>query len=161
MDKTPTVIEGKGQNEAQQALLVLMLAVPLLIPLLLMAGGLMYVGIGSFFRKDWQELHICLPAGIALLIFLFVLPLWLWHRSPRWIHGFRYTEGFLEVVTKPGEPPVTREIVEIAGVSEVYDRRTTGYLICFRDGHKIAVNWHVPNAEQLFAVLQQDLAARR
>jgi hypothetical protein len=163
MKVTTMVIEGKDQ-EAEQPLLVrilmLMLLRLLLMPWVLMAGGLLLVGIGSFFRKDWEELRICLPAGIALTAAI-VGGFWLWLRSPRWIYEFRYAEDFLEFVTKPGEPPVMKDVIEIADVSEFYQRRTAGYLIRFRDGTRIALNRRVPYAGRLYAALQQDIAAGR
>jgi hypothetical protein len=159
------VIAGTERLEPPQPLLVrvliLMLARLVLTPWVLMAGGLLFVGIGSLFRKDWEELRICLPAGIALSSLLVGVPLWLWLRSPRWIHEFRYTEGLLKYVTKPGALPVIKAVAEIAKVSEVRKGRVEGYLICFRDGERIALSRRMPNADKLYSALQQDMAGGR
>ncbi len=163
MNTTSTVIAGRdryGQLPLLVRILYLTLLLLFLMPWLLMTAGLLYVGIGSLFRKDWQELRLCLPAGIALTVAIAGV-FWWWLRSPRRIHEFSYAEGFLEFVTKPGAPSVMREVAEIAKVSEYFERRSAGYLIQFRDGQKIAVNRHVPNAARLYAALQEDVSAEK
>jgi hypothetical protein len=157
------VIAGTERPELPQPLLVRVLVVMLarlvLTPWVLMAGGLLYIGIGSLFRKDWEELRICLPAGIALSLLLVGVPVWLWLRSPHWIHEFRYAEGVLESVTQPGGPPVMKGAAEIASVCKVRQGRTECYLIGFRDGERVALSRRVPNADELYAALRRDLAA--
>jgi hypothetical protein len=159
------VIAGTERPEPPQPLLVrvLLLVVLRLVlaPWLLLAGGLLYVGIGSLFRKDGDDLWICLPAGLALSAVLVGIPLWLWCRSPRWVHEFRYAEGFFEYVTRPGTPPEFRPVSEIESATELRDGRAEGYLIRFRDGGKVALSRRVTNADQLYAALHQELTARR
>jgi hypothetical protein len=161
MDKMPKVIEGKDQYARQPLLVrivILMLVLLLLMPWLLMAAGLLYIGISSFFRKDWEDLRICLLAGTVLTAAI-VGAFWMWLKSPRWIHEFKYADGFLEFVTSPAEPPVITHVMEITEV--FYQRRIAGYQIRFRDGQKFALNRRVLNAERLYAALQEDVAARR
>jgi hypothetical protein len=47
-----------------------------------MAAGLLYVGVGSLFRKDGDDLWVCLPGGLALSAVLVGVPWWLWYRPP-------------------------------------------------------------------------------
>jgi hypothetical protein len=142
---------------------IIVRVVLLLIPWFAIGGGLILVGLMALGprRKDFPELWICLPAGLALLAVFIGVPLWLWRKLPIWVQHFEYDGHVLSYTVAAGRPVESRSVADIVEMSGFYQRGRglVGYRIKFREEKAIIVSRQVANADQLYAALQQAVRA--
>lgn len=94
-------------------------------PLLLMGGGLCYVGLLAIGprRKDIFELWIFLPAGLALVGIYVGIGYWLWWRLPRLTLTRFEFDGSELLIEVPSRDPFSVPIRDLSSLTESRGRR--------------------------------------
>lgn len=134
-------------ERAAEALLVVAVA----HPLLLMGGGMVFVGLLAIGpRKDIPELWICLPGGLALIGTFAGIAYWQWCRLPSLTVTRFAFDGSNLVIEAPARGCFTRAVGDLQAVTESRGRRgLLGWWLRFKGVGSVFLHVATPNAGQL------------